>query len=126
MEFFGVLLYLKNQLDYQVQEVDLYELMIENYLNQGKINEEKLYHSQQSPSHHAKKNVSQYSSYTNKFEELWAFVKSIENYIRIPQDPNTKNYLSIDNFKYNYDAEEIFVKYTIDWINRKYTEIDAK
>lgn len=64
--------------------------------------------------------------YQNKFDGLWEFVKSIENYIRIPQDPHTKNYLSIDSFKYNHDAEEIFVKYSIDWINRKYTEIDTK
>ena len=76
LEFFGVLLYLKNQLDFQVQEVDLYELMIENYLNQGKLDEEKTYNNnlqgnkstnnkQQPPK--LKQNYTNSPTYTNKF-----------------------------------------------------------
>ena len=76
LEFFGVLLYLKNQLDFQVQEVDLYELMIENYLNQGKLDEEKAYNSnlQGNKSNNSKQpprlqqqNYNNSPTYTNKF-----------------------------------------------------------
>lgn len=45
LEFFGLLLYLKTQLDFQVQEIDLYQLMIENYLNQGKMDVEIMFNN---------------------------------------------------------------------------------
>ncbi len=39
---------------------------------------------------------------------------------------NTKNYIYIQNFIESHDPEQIFVDYTINWINRKYTEIKSK
>ena len=63
---------------------------------------------------------------TNKFEELWGFVKSLDNYIMTGEDLNTKNYQLINSFKDDHDPEQIFVDYTINWINKKYSQIKTK
>jgi hypothetical protein len=45
----------------------------------------------------------QQKNYENKFDELWSFVKSIDNYIMTGEDLNTKNYTLINRFKEEHD-----------------------
>lgn len=66
------------------------------------------------------------ASSLNKFEELWGFVKSLDNYIMTGEDLSTRNYGLINSFKEDHDPEQIFVDYTINWIGRKYSEIKTR
>jgi hypothetical protein len=65
--------------------------MIENYLNEGMSIEYK-------NCNHSLKAMA-----AKKFEELWNFVKSLNNYIISADDIHSKNYQLINSFKDDHD-----------------------
>ena len=95
LEFFGLLLIFLDQLDFFTEEKEVYQLMMENYLNKG------------------------------KFKELSEFIIKLKNYHITEFNMDTKNYQMISQFKEWMDIDGSFIDYTLDWIKRSYDSIEG-
>lgn len=69
LEFFGLVLIFLDMLDFLTEEREVFELMMENYLNNG------------------------------KFKELGDFIMKLKHYHITEHNMNTKNYQMISDFK---------------------------
>lgn len=93
LEFFGLLLIFLDMLDFYTEESEVFDLMMENYLNVG------------------------------KFTELSEFILKLKNYHINEFNMNTKNYQMISDFKEWIDIDGSFIDYTLAWIKRNYDSI---
>ena len=95
LEFFGLLLIFLDVLDFFTEEKEVFELMMENYLNNG------------------------------KFTELSEFIMKLKNYHITEFNMNTKNYQMISDFKEWVDIDGSFIDFTLDWVKKNYDSIDS-
>jgi hypothetical protein len=93
LEFFGLVLHLLDVLDFEIEEKDVFELLLENYLNEG------------------------------KFKELSDFIRKLREYHVSENNLHTNNYKMISDFKDEIDVDRQFIDYTINWIKRNYNAI---
>ena len=95
LEFFGLLLIFLDMLDFYTEEGEVFDLMMENYLNVG------------------------------KFTELSEFILKLKNYHITEFNMNTKNYQMISDFKEWADIDRSFIEYTLEWVKKNYDSIGS-
>jgi hypothetical protein len=95
LEFFGLLLIFLDMLDFYTEESEVFDLMMENYLNVG------------------------------KFTELSEFILKLKNYHITEFNMNTKNYQMISDFKEWVDIDGSFIDYTLEWVKKNYDSIGS-
>lgn len=95
LEFFGLVLIFLDMLDFLTEEREVFELMMENYLNNG------------------------------KFPELGDFITKLKHYHITEHNMNTKNYQMISDFKEEMDIDGHYIDYTLQWVERNYEKIKS-
>lgn len=89
------MLHLLDVLDFEIEEREVFELMLENYLREG------------------------------KFRELSDFIRKLREYHVTENNLHTNNYKMISDFKEEIDADKHFIDYTLSWIKRNYDAIHS-
>lgn len=86
-------MHLLDNLDFQVEVKEVFELLLENYLNEG------------------------------KFKELSDFIKKLKEYHVTKNNLQSNNYKLITDYKDEVDVDSQFIEYVIDWIKINYSAI---
>lgn len=82
-------------MDFEIEEKDVFELIMENYLNE------------------------------HKFTELSEFIRKLREYHVTEYNLHTKNYQMISDFKEEIDVDDCFVVYVLEWVKRNYNSIKS-
>ena len=84
---------LLDELDFQVEGKEVFELIMESYLNEL------------------------------KFEDLTDFLTRLKEYHMTEQNLRTNNYKMISELKEEIDLDHHFIEYVLEWIRRNYDAI---